>query len=112
MSHYILLVMLLFQCELVYTFFHPLLRDEQEAQRERLSLPKLRGKSLWDSETQSTFTGPKNVFCSWHIVKCPIIWLDHLILIFMDWWRFAMLYILMSADSPASGVKYLINQAR
>ena len=46
MSHYILLVMLLFQCELVYTFFHPLLRDEQEAQRERLSLPKLRGKSL------------------------------------------------------------------
>ncbi|XP_052799554.1 phosphatidylinositol 4-phosphate 3-kinase C2 domain-containing subunit beta-like isoform X2 [Mya arenaria] len=29
-------------CELVYTFFHPLLRDEQEAQRERLTLPKLK----------------------------------------------------------------------
>ena len=28
----------------MYTFFHPLLRDEQEAQKERLALPKLRGK--------------------------------------------------------------------
>ncbi|KAL4225582.1 Phosphatidylinositol 4-phosphate 3-kinase C2 domain-containing subunit alpha [Mactra antiquata] len=29
-------------CDLVYTFFHPLLRDEQEAQKEKLALPKLK----------------------------------------------------------------------
>ena len=32
-----------FQSDIVYTFFHPLLRDEQEAQKEKLNLPKLRG---------------------------------------------------------------------
>ncbi|XP_053384190.1 phosphatidylinositol 4-phosphate 3-kinase C2 domain-containing subunit alpha-like isoform X3 [Mercenaria mercenaria] len=37
-------------CELVYTFFHPLLRDEQEAQKERLALPKLREEKLNISE--------------------------------------------------------------
>nr|KAG5699171.1 hypothetical protein BaRGS_014470 [Batillaria attramentaria] len=30
------------ECDLVYTFFHPLLRDEQEADKTKLSLPKLK----------------------------------------------------------------------
>ncbi|PVD33696.1 hypothetical protein C0Q70_04956 [Pomacea canaliculata] len=30
------------QCDLVYTFFHPLLRDEQEADQSKLGVPKLR----------------------------------------------------------------------
>jgi hypothetical protein len=32
-----------FQSDIVYTFFHPLLRDEQEAQKENLGVQKFRG---------------------------------------------------------------------
>ena len=41
-----LCVCVVFQCDLVYTFFHPLLRDEQEtfSDQHLLCLPKLRGK--------------------------------------------------------------------
>ena len=32
-----------FQSDIVCTFFHPLLRDEQEAQKENLGVQKFRG---------------------------------------------------------------------
>lgn len=37
---------LLFQSDIVYTFFHPLLRDEQEAQKENLGIQKFRGTGI------------------------------------------------------------------
>lgn len=35
-----------FQSDIVYTFFHPLLRDEQEAQKAKLNVTKLKGTSI------------------------------------------------------------------